>query len=253
MSSHSPAPKGNRGPGSASSLGRGAARWAIRAALGLLVACSPDAKDPKGAAKVFVRAVAINDTATVYRMLTPATQAELGELAKLAAAHSGGRRAFTGEDLLAASLDRPRRRLSRVTTSRVSGDEAEVELSNIKGDARETLKLRRIKGLWRIVLPEARKVAQVPSSQPASLAASSSQPSPSSSGTLGPSAPAPASQPAVLPQLGLAPKPAPRARPAPRPAAGQKAPAAGQKAPAAGQKATGTTPAAAHKAATDPR
>lgn len=147
----------------------------------MLGACAPDDSTPEGAAKLFVRAVAMRDGPRMFELLAPDAQAKLKKMAELATAQTSGRRRFTAPELLAAGLDQPRYRLSRVQLAKVEGDRATVELLSAAEKERESLVMLRIDGRWRIVLPKGamtvKRAARSPERPPQSGPAPTSAPS----------------------------------------------------------------------------
>lgn len=148
--------------------------------LATIAGCALSDNSPEGAAKQFVRAVAMRDGPRMFEMLAPEAQTKLKKMAELATAQTSGRRRFKPEELLAAGLDQPRYRLSRVQVEKVSGDRATVALLSAHAKERESLELIKIDGHWRIRLPKgamdrrmpARKApAAAPTSAPASAPA----------------------------------------------------------------------------------
>ena len=132
-------------------------RAAPLALLLVLAACSPDDSSPDGAVKLFLRATAAGDTAKVYRLLAPESQKWLQQMADRATAQTGGRRRIRPEELLAASVDPPRLRLSRLRVAEVKGNRARVKLVDEAKKMHEMINLVRVEGRWRVLLPRRRQ------------------------------------------------------------------------------------------------
>ena len=140
----------------------------VTAWLALLLAsagCGSKDRTPEGAVERFLHAAQDGDAAEVYRLLTPSSQHELQEKARLAHAQAAGR-LVKPEHLLAVGREMPRLEVTQIRAISVAGDRAQVSIASLKKGLRETLQLERVNGLWRVRLPQPLKPA-TPASQPA--------------------------------------------------------------------------------------
>lgn len=119
------------------------------------VSCSSEERTPEGTARLLVRAIKEGDNEQAYDLLAPQTHKRLEQLADLATAQTGGRNKLKPQDLLIGNMSRlPVDPALQVKPRSVNGDRAEVELIGKKHKVRHVLRMVRIKGRWRVLLPE---------------------------------------------------------------------------------------------------
>jgi hypothetical protein len=105
---------------------------------------------PEGALTIFLAAMNDGDRGRAYDLLDPDAQRVLRERASRASREAG--QELAPSEMLAVDRFVLRWDIYRMT-SRIEGDEAQVEATgNVEGQ-RATVDLRRVDGRWRVVLP----------------------------------------------------------------------------------------------------
>jgi len=148
-------------------------RKRLAAALIVLLSGCSKTKDatPESAVREMIKATRIGDAARAYALLAPQSRQRLEQMARLASAQTGGQRTVSPQELIQVSLDPVPHRLGRIEVIEQQAGRARLRLLSSDGKAQQQVTLVRVKGAWRIVLPERAFGAPARASVPARLPA----------------------------------------------------------------------------------
>jgi hypothetical protein len=145
-------------------FGRGSRRRGLAAAATALAAmalaaavagrgCDVSASGPAEAVRDFAQASSAGDRKAVFDMLSPQTQAQLVEEARLATSQAGSAVRYEALDLISLCTGEECLVQREFITKEVEGDRAVVEVVHASGE-RAQIGLVRTGGRWRVDLPE---------------------------------------------------------------------------------------------------